>query len=226
VLPLHDNVPTRRFAVVTLALIVTNVTVWVAYQLPDLPASVNELGYHPCEVEGSCRQIGEWWPITVLTSMFLHGSWSHLLGNMLFLWIFGNNVEDAMGRLRYLVFYVFAGAAATATQTFVTLGWGSPADAQIPNVGASGAIAGVLGAYAVLLPTARVLTLVVVFVVEVPALVLLGFWFLFQLWAGSASFAQPEQGGGVAFFAHVGGFVFGMLVVHFFTVRRPVRPSY
>jgi membrane associated rhomboid family serine protease len=226
VLPLHDNVPTRRFAVVTLALIVTNVTVWVAYQLPDLPASVNELGYRPCEVDESCRTIGEWWPITVLTSMFLHGSWSHLLGNMLFLWIFGNNVEDAMGRLRYLVFYVFAGAAATATQTFVTLGWGSPADAQIPNVGASGAIAGVLGAYAVVLPTARVLTLVVVFVVEVPALVLLGFWFLFQLWAGSASFAQPEQGGGVAFFAHVGGFVFGMLVVHFFTVRRPVRPSY
>jgi membrane associated rhomboid family serine protease len=226
VLPLHDNVPTRRFAVVTLALIVTNVTVWVAYQLPDLPASVNELGYHPCEVEGTCPTVGEGWLVTAITSMFLHGGWAHLLGNMLFLWIFGNNVEDAMGRLRYLVFYVFAGAAATATQTFVTLGWGSPADAQIPNVGASGAIAGVLGAYAVLLPTARVLTLVVVFVVEVPALVLLGFWFLFQLWAGSASFAQPEQGGGVAFFAHVGGFVFGMLVVHFFTVRRPVRPSY
>jgi hypothetical protein len=226
VLPLHDNVPTRRFPVVTAALILANVVVFIAYQLPDLPGSVNELGYHPCEVEDSCRTIGEWWPLTVLTSMFLHAGWSHLLGNMLFLWIFGNNVEDAMGPIRYLVFYVLAGAAATATQTFVTLTWGTALDAQIPNVGASGAIAGVLGAYAVLLPHARVLTLFVIFFVEVPALVLLGLWFVFQLWAGSASFAQPEQGGGVAFFAHVGGFVFGMLTVHFFAVRRPLQPSY
>jgi membrane associated rhomboid family serine protease len=226
VLPLRDNVPTRHFPLVTVLLIATNVAVWVGYQLPDLDRSVNDLGYHPCEVEGSCRTIGEDWPLTVLTSMFLHGSWLHLLGNMLFLWIFGNNVEDAMGRIRYLVFYLFAGAAATATQTFVTLGWGSEIDAQIPNVGASGAIAGVLGAYALLLPHARVLTLFVVFLREVPAVLLLGLWFLFQLWSGSATFEHPQEGGGVAFFAHVGGFVFGMLVVHFFTIRRPMQPSY
>jgi membrane associated rhomboid family serine protease len=226
VLPLRDNVPTRRFPVVTAALIAVNVLVWVGYQLPDLQGSVNELGYHPCEVEGSCRTIGESWPLTVLTSMFLHGSWTHLLGNMLFLWVFGNNVEDAMGHVRYLVFYVVAGAAATATQTFVTLGFGSELEGQIPNVGASGAIAGVLGAYALLFPYARVLTLFFVFLVEVPAMLLLGFWFVFQLWSGSLSFASPERGGGVAFFAHVGGFVFGMLAVHFFTGRRPLQPSY
>jgi membrane associated rhomboid family serine protease len=226
VLPLRDNVPTRHFPLITVALIATNVLVWVAYQLPDLNGSVNELGYHPCEVEGSCPTIGEGWPLTALTSMFLHGSWLHLLGNMLFLWVFGNNVEDAMGPLRYLVFYVFAGAAATATQTFVTLGWGTELEAQIPNVGASGAIAGVLGAYALLLPRARVLTLVGIFPIELPAVVLLAVWFVFQLWAGSAAFAHPQEGGGVAFFAHVGGFVFGMLVVHVFTIRRPVQPSY
>jgi membrane associated rhomboid family serine protease len=226
VLPLRDNVPTRRFPIATVVLIGTNLVVWVAYQLPDLNESVNELGYHPCEVEDSCPTIGESWPLTVLTSMFLHGSWLHLLGNMLFLWVFGNNVEDAMGRLRYVAFYLLAGVAATATQTAVTLRWGSELEAQIPNVGASGAIAGVLGAYFLLLPAARVLTLLVVFLTEVPAVVLLGLWFVFQLWSGSASFAHPEQGGGVAFFAHVGGFVFGMLAVHLFTVRKPLQPSY
>jgi membrane associated rhomboid family serine protease len=226
VLPLRDNVPTRHFPIVTLLLIATNVAVWVGYQLPNLDGSVTELGYHPCEVDGSCPTVGEGWPLTALTSIFLHGSWTHLLGNMLFLWVFGNNVEDAMGPVRYLVFYVFAGAAATATQTFVTLGWGTAADAMLPNVGASGAIAGVLGAYAVLLPRARVLTLFVVIPREVPAVLVLGVWFLFQLWAGSATFSHPQEGGGVAFFAHVGGFVFGMLVVHFFAIRKPIQPSF
>jgi membrane associated rhomboid family serine protease len=170
--------------------------------------------------------MGESWPITALTSMFLHGSWLHLLGNMLFLWVFGNNVEDAMGHLRYLVFYVLAGLAATATQSFVTLSFGSELDARIPNVGASGAIAGVLGAYAVLLPGAQVLTLFVFFVREIPAVLLLGIWFLFQLLEGSLSFASPQKGGGIAFFAHVGGFVFGALVVNALAVRRPLRTFY
>jgi membrane associated rhomboid family serine protease len=226
VLPLRDNVPTRHFPLVTVALITANLAVWVGYQLPGLNESVNELGYHPCEVEDSCPTIGESWPLTVLTSMFLHGSWLHLLGNMLFLWVFGNNVEDAMGRARYLVFYVLAGAVATTTQTIVTLGWGTELEARIPNVGASGAIAGVLGAYFLLLPRARVLTLFVVFPTELPAVVLLGLWFVFQLWEGSASFAHPQEGGGIAFFAHVGGFVFGMLAVHLFTIREPLQPSY
>jgi len=225
-LPLRDNVPTRSLPLVTWALIATNVLVWVLFQLPDLQASVDELAFHPCEVDGSCRRIGEGWLLTAITSMFLHGGWAHLLGNMLFLWIFGNNVEDSMGRLRYLVFYLLAGFVATATQSIVTLGFGSPAEAELPNVGASGAVAGVLGAYFVLLPRARVLTLIVVLLVEIPAVVVLGLWFAFQLWSGSASFAHPEQGGGVAFFAHIGGFVFGMLVAKVFAVRRPLEPRY
>ena len=225
-LPLRDNAPTRHFPLVTLALIASNIVVWVRYQLPGLERSVNELGYHPCEVADSCPTIGESWPLTVLTSMFLHGSWLHLLGNMLFLWVFGNNVEDALGRVRYLVFYLLAGLAATAAQTFVTLGYGSDLEATIPNVGASGAIAGVLGAYAVLLPRARVLTLVVVILLELPAVLVLGAWFVFQLLEGSMSFSSPQEGGGVAFFAHVGGFVFGVLAVRLFAVRRPLQPSY
>jgi membrane associated rhomboid family serine protease len=226
VLPLRDNVPTRSFPIATVALIATNVAVWVLYQLPNLDRSVTDLGYHPCEVVGDCPGISDGWLLTVLTSMFLHGSWTHLLGNMLFLWIFGNNVEDSMGRVRYLAFYLLAGVAATAAQSVVTLGFASDADARLANVGASGAIAGVLGAYFVLLPHARVLTLIFVLVVEVPAVLVLGLWFVFQLWSGSASFAHPEQGGGVAFFAHIGGFVFGMLAVRLFAVHRPLAPGY
>ena len=225
-LPLRDNVPTRSLPVVTYALIATNVFVWVLYQLPSLQASVDELGYHPCEVENSCPTVGQDWPATAVTSMFMHGSWEHLLGNMLFLWIFGNNVEDVLGKIRFLPFYFLAGFAATATQTFVTLGYGSPQDGEIPNLGASGAIAGVLGAYLVLVRGGSVLTLVGFFLVPIPAIVFLGFWFLFQLWQGGAEITHPESGGGVAFAAHVGGFVFGMLTAHLFANRRPLAASW
>jgi membrane associated rhomboid family serine protease len=158
--------------------------------------------------------------------MFMHGSWSHLLGNMLFLWIFGNNVEDAMGRSRYLVFYFLGGFAATATQTFVTLMFASDLDATIPNLGASGAISAVLGAYIVLLPHARVLTLIIFILREVPAVLFLGIWFGFQLLDGGNSLAHPEAGGGVAFFAHIGGFVFGVATVKLFQKRQPLAPVY
>ena len=225
-LPLRDNVPTRSTPVVTLALIAVNILVWVLYQLPELESSVNELGFHPCEVESSCSQVGQDWPLTALTSMFMHGSWAHLLGNMLFLWIFGNNVEDALGRSRYLVFYFLGGFAATATQTFVTLMFASDLDATIPNLGASGAISAVLGAYIVLLPHAKVLTLILFILREVPAVLFLGVWFGFQLLDGSTSLAHPEAGGGVAFFAHIGGFVFGVLTVKLFQQRRPLAPIY
>ncbi len=224
-LPLRDNVPTRHFPVITLALIVANSLVWILYQVPDLEGSVNELGYHPCEIENSCPQVGEDWWITALTSMFMHGSWDHIIGNMLFLWIFGNNVEDAMGRLRFLIFYLAGGFAATALQTVITLGYGTSQEATIPNIGASGAVSAVLGAYLLLLPLARVLTLFGFFLVEIHAFWFLGIWFLFQLWAGSASLAAPESGGGVAFFAHVGGFVFGFAAVRLFAKQRPLQPS-
>ena len=223
-LPLRDNVPTRSRPVVTYALILANVLVWVLYQLPNLEGSVAELAYHPCEIEGSCPTIGEGWLLTALTSMFLHGSWAHLLGNMLFLWVFGNNVEDALGRGRFLLFYLLGGVAATAVQTFVTLGYGSDFEGTIPNLGASGAISAVLGGYLVLLPHAKVLTLILFVLREIPAFVLLLVWFGFQLWDGSASLSHPEEGGGVAFFAHIGGFVFGALTVKLFQRRRPLAP--
>jgi len=226
-LPLKDNVPTRRFPIVTVTLIAVNVAVWTFYELPHLNQSVDELGFHPCEVTNSCPVVGEDWELTAVTSMFMHGSWVHLLGNMLFLWIFGNNVEDSMGRVRFIVFYFFAGFAATALQATVTLSTGPEAGTRIPFIGASGAISGVLGAYFVLLPRAKVLTLVFFFLPwRLPAWVFLVIWFAFQLTSSSAALQHPEAGGGVAFFAHVGGFLFGALSVRAFQTQEPLRPAY
>lgn len=153
--------------------------------------------------------------ITLFTSMFIHGGLLHLLGNMLYLWIFGDNVEDAMGHGRFLIFYLLCGLIATATQTAL-----SPHSA-IPQIGASGAIAGVLAAYFMLFPYARVLTLIPIFffirLMAIPAVILLGFWFLFQVISGAG--AVGASGGGVAFFAHIGGFVAGGLLVFVFRRR-------
>jgi membrane associated rhomboid family serine protease len=233
VLPLKDNVPTRRFPIVTVALIVANVLVFLIYedagQGRGFISSIEEGSWQPCEVQGSCPQIGASWPVNLFTSMFMHAGWGHLLGNMLFLWIFGNNVEDTLGRIRFIVFYLLGGVAATATQTFVTLAYGSERDAVVPNLGASGAIAAVLGAYFILIPWGRVLTLVLpFFFFEIPAMIFLGIYFLYQLIIGGYSFVQPEAGGGVAYFAHLGGIAFGIVTVKLFAVARPrpVRPSY
>ena len=220
-LPLRDNVPTRRFAFVTYALIAANALVWIFYQVPGLEASVVDLGFYPCEAEGSCEEVGYSWPLNAFTSMFAHGSWAHIIGNMLFLWIFGNNVEDALGRIRFLLFYLGAGLAALAAQNVVTLWLGTPEDATIPQVGASGAIAGVLGAYLLLFPLASVTTLVFVLLVDIPAMLFLVGWFGFQLWLGGGSLVEPESGGGVAFFAHIGGFVFGLLFGRALVTRPP-----
>jgi membrane associated rhomboid family serine protease len=210
-------------------LIAINVAVWILYELPNLDHAVMELAFHPCEVNDSCQLTGEDWPLTALTSMFMHGGWLHLIGNMLFLWIFGNNVEDALGHVRYLVFYLLGGFAATALQTVITLAFGTPIEAQIPNLGASGAISAVLGAYLVLLPRAKVTTLIFFFFIiiqEFPARFFLVFWFLLQLWAGGFSLVSPNQGGGVAFFAHIGGFLFGVAGVYVFKKRQPLQPAY
>jgi membrane associated rhomboid family serine protease len=228
VLPLKDNLPTRRFPVLTVGLIVANVLVWLLVQdagaEPGFSSSLTDLAYRPCEVEASCRDAGQPWAVNALAAMFMHGGWMHLLGNMLFLWIFGNNVEDTLGRVRFVVFYVLAGLAATAAQTIVTLSWASPGDAAIPNVGASGAIAGVLGAYILLHPGSLVLTWIApIFIVPIPAFLYLGIWFVFQLISGSASFTAPEEGGGVAYFAHIGGFAFGLLTVRLFAPGRRSR---
>jgi membrane associated rhomboid family serine protease len=214
VLPLSDGIPTRRFPTVTVAIIVANFAVWVFYELPHLDASIAHASFYPCTVNGSCTG-PEPWGISWVTSMFLHGSWGHILGNMLFLWVFGNNVEDAFGRVRYLLFYFAGGLAATVTQTAMTLLVGTAADAQTPNLGASGAIAAVLGAYFVLYPRARVRGLVGIFPVQLSAWFYLGFWFLYQLFeANFGLFGSSANGGGVAFFAHVGGFVFGVGVTY------------
>jgi rhomboid family protein len=227
VLPIKDNVPTRRFPIVTVALIVANFGLWLFYELPDMNHAIVELAFRPCEVENTCRTIGQGWEITSVTSMFMHGSWLHILGNMLFLWIFGNNVEDAMGRVKYLIFYFLAGFAALALQSVITIGTGTAQDAATPFLGASGAISGVLGAYFVLLPRAGVLTLVFLFIpIVIPAWVFLVIWFGFQLISSSASLQHPESGGGVAFFAHIGGFVFGLLAVRLFRSRSWVAPAY
>jgi hypothetical protein len=224
VLPLKDRLPTRTFPAVTVSLIAANVLVWVVYQVPDLGASVDEIGYQPCEVDGSCPATGLDWPAGAVTSLFAHGSWDHIAVNMLFLWIFGNNVEDALGKARYLIFYLLAGFAATALQSYVTLAYGSEGEAAIPNVGASGAIAGVLGAYLILFPRARILSWVFpAFFLPVRAWLYLGVWFLFQLFDGGYAFTHPEEGGGIAYFAHIGGFVFGFLTAKVFMAGRPPK---
>ena len=227
--PIRDNVPTRSVPYVTYALIAINVAVWLFYELPNLNHAVNSLAFQPCEVNDSCPVVGYDWPVTAVTSMFMHGGWLHIAGNMLFLWIFGNNVEDALGHVRYLAFYLLGGFAATALQTFVTLHYGTAQDATVPNLGASGAISAVLGGYIVLLPGASVLTLIffgIIIIRELPAWIVLGIWFLLQAVMGSFSLLEPQQGGGVAFFAHIGGFAFGLATVRLFRKRRPLQPAY
>src|SRR5690242_4145487 len=235
-LPLRDNVPTRSFPVVTVGLIAANFIVWF-WELSGRGVDYHVLkdGYYPCSLSGPCGKPATLvhhlpWYDGAFTSMFMHASWTHILGNMLFLWIFGNNIEDALGRVRFFLWYIAAGLAATAVQSFVTIEFAGLVDRSIPNIGASGAIAGVLGAYFVLLPRARVLTGFLLgffwLLREIPAIWFLGAWFVFQLWDGGFAILHPQAGGGVAFFAHVGGFVFGALTISFLVVRRPLRPSW
>jgi membrane associated rhomboid family serine protease len=219
VIPVRDANPTRRTPVVTLALIGACFVIF-AYELgrlgsggtDALDAFATEWGIVPTEVSAAWNSGtnlgGE--ALTLITSQFLHGGWLHLLGNMLFLWIFGNNVEDRLGRIRFLVFYLVGGAVAGLTQVAIN------PDSAIPTIGASGAIAATLGAYLVLFPRARITSLVFLGffyqLIDVPAVVVLVFWFLLQLIDGIASLGVTDASGGVAFFAHIGGFVFGALV--------------
>ena len=234
-LPLRDNVPGRTTPLVTVGLIVANFLVWF-WELrgPGVDVHVFRDGFYPCALHGPCHlppgfHALPWWE-GVFTGMFMHASWEHILGNLLFLWIFGNNIEDALGHLGFLAWYLAAGVAAMAVQTAVTLAFAGPGAASIPNIGASGAIAGVLGAYFVLLPRARVLTLIffgIIFIREIPAFWFLGIWIALQAWTGGLSLLHPQSGGGVAFFAHIGGFTFGLatgLVLVATSRRRRVPP--
>jgi hypothetical protein len=212
VLPLSDGLRARRFPIVNVSIIVANFAVWLFYELPHLRSAVFHASFYPCTVNGSCHG-PEPWGVSWITSMFLHGSWDHILGNMLFLAVFGKNVEDAFGPLRYLAFYFAGGFVATMTQTLMTLAFGTTAAASVPNLGASGAIAAVLGAYFVLYPNSTVRGLVVIFPVKLSAWFFLGAWFLYQLIeANFGLFGAAANGGGVAFFAHVGGFLFGAIL--------------
>ena len=229
-LPLRDNAPARTYPFVTIGLIVANFLVWFwELSSPGLDEHVFRDGFYPCALHGPCA-IGihplVWWE-AVWTGMFMHAGWEHILGNLLFLWIFGNNIEDAHGHVGFFFWYLAAGVVAMAVQTAVTLEFAGVQAASIPNIGASGAIAGVLGAYFVLLPRARVLTLIFFFIFrEIPAMWFLGIWIALQLWVGGAGLTHPDQTGGVAVFAHIGGFAFGALTVKLVAQRRPLQPAY
>jgi membrane associated rhomboid family serine protease len=251
--PLKDNIPTERFPVVTLGLIVANVLMYLFFQKGGLslgdpssrayldnlidfgafPYEFSHFGEH-CEAvgeaigcEGQQGVTGSADPqpataLTAFTAMFMHGGLLHLGGNMLFLWIFGNNVEDSMGPLKFIAFYLLGGLAATALQVAIN------PDATVPTIGASGAIAGVLGGYILLFPRARVVTLIfIVFfvtIVELPALWVLGFWFAEQVLFGWLDLGSAgADGGGVAYFAHIGGFAFGLLSIRLFADDRKQR---
>ena len=224
-LPLRDNVPGRTVPYVTVGLIVANFLVWFwELSRPGVDVHVFRDAYYPCVLHGPCHLPPGFhalpWYEGVFTGMFMHASWTHILGNMLFLWIFGNNVEDALGHVGFLFWYLAAGVVAMAVQSFVTLDFAGVRAASIPNIGASGAIAGVLGAYFVLLPRARVLTLIFFFIQEIPAFWFLGIWIALQAWTGGLSLQHPQVGGGVAFFAHIGGFAFGVATGLLLVLRR------
>jgi membrane associated rhomboid family serine protease len=262
VFPLKDNIPNDRFPLITVALIAINIVAYflsirhggsffggptnaTAVHYGAIPYELTHPGEH-CDLvsaasaEAAAGQIAcqgqpgvsgtpaaqpATWE-TVLTSMFLHGGFLHIFGNMLFLAIFGPNVEEAMGRVRFPVFYLLGGLVALAAQVAIDPG------SDAPTLGASGAIAAVLGGYILLYPRARVLSLVLVIffitIVELPAIFLIGFWFLMQLYYGAASLTDPVgSGGGVAYYAHIGGFLFGLALITLFAKhRRSVPPRY
>jgi len=221
-IPLRDLNPTRRFSVITVVLIAANVLIFL-YEMSLTDRALYQLitsaGVIPYQVT---HQLGPAVARDMITSMFLHGGWMHLLSNMLYLWIFGNNIEDVLGPVRYTIFYLLCGILASLTQVLA-----SP-NADTPTIGASGAIAGVLGAYIVLFPRARVLSLVFVLYfirfVEIPAIIVLGLWIVLQLFNGVAALNMPSMGG-VAYFAHVGGFVAGLILIFLFRIgQRPTPP--
>jgi membrane associated rhomboid family serine protease len=262
VFPLKDNIPNERFPLITVALIAINVVAYLlsirhggsffggpststAVHYGAIPYELTHPSHH-CDLaavasaEGSASSVacqGEpgvsgnppaqppTWE-TVFTSMFLHGGFLHIFGNMLFLAIFGPNVEEAMGRIRFPVFYLLGGLAALAAQVAVD------PNSNAPTLGASGAIAAVLGGYILLYPRARILSLVLIIffvtIIEVPAVFILGFWFLTQVYYGAAGLSDPVgSAGGVAYFAHIGGFLFGLALIGLFAkYRRSVPPRY
>ncbi len=219
-IPLKDNVPTRTFPIITIAIVLVNIFIfaWSFTLSPDLEQGlVHKFALIPNDLMIALSSKIELLPynvMTLFTSMFLHGGFLHIGGNMLYLWIFGNNVEDAAGHMRFILFYLLSGIAAGLVQ------YSFDPSSPVPMIGASGAVSGVLGAYLILFPRAKVKTLVFVFLfittIDVPAMLLLTVWFFVQI-------AFSHGAGGVAWFAHIGGFIFGMLAIKIFARGRP-RP--
>jgi membrane associated rhomboid family serine protease len=233
-IPLKDDVPSRSVPVITIMLIALNVLAFF-YQVslgldtrgPGAGAAeafILEFGLVPCRLAGSCLAAGDFPSpvLTIFTSMFMHGGLFHIGGNMLYLWIFGDNVEDTLGHGRFFLFYLASGVAAAVGQVLLN------SDSRVPMVGASGAVSGVLGAYLLLFPYARILTLLIIgfFIkfVHVPAMIVLGFWIVVQLLNGFITFSAQSLGrgesGGVAWFAHIGGFLAGMMLLFLLRPRR------
>ena len=214
-IPLRDVIPSRTTPYITITIIVLNALAWlfeISLSEPVLNQFLTVYGVVPAYFSAP----------TLITSMFLHGSWSHVIGNMWYLWIFGDNIEDNLGHGRFIIFYLLCGVAAALGQI------GMDPNSTLPTIGASGAIAGVMGGYFVLYPHSRVLTLIpwiFIQIVELPAIVLLGFWFLMQLFSAGAIAVTSSShgGGGVAFAAHVAGFVVGVVGVFAFRKRQPDR---
>jgi membrane associated rhomboid family serine protease len=228
-IPLRDANPTRRTPVVTIAIVIACFVAW-GFELgrlasggeSSLDAFVTQWGVVPADLTAAIGR-GDWLSgstVTLITSLFLHGSWLHLLGNLLYLWIFANNVEDRLGRVRFLAFYLAGGVVAALAQVAVA------PDSTIPTIGASGAIAATLGAYIVFFPLARITSLVFLIffyqLIDVPAILVLGFWFALQLIDGIGSLGVATSGG-VAIFAHIGGFAAGALVAWLLVAARRVR---
>ena len=225
--PIKDSIPSRSVPVATRALILINVVVFF-FELGLSNESLERFAYlfglvaarftHPGWAESVGFPVGDYWPI--LTHQFLHGGWLHIFANMWTLWIFGDNVEDRMGPVRFTIFYLLCGSIAGLTQVLTN------PDSTLPSLGASGAIAGVLGAYFLFYPTARLIVLFPIFFFpfffEVPAVFYLAIWFFAQLFSGTLALAGPQQVGGIAWWAHIGGFVSGMLLCWLF-VRGPRR---
>lgn len=221
-LPLYDTVRTRTFPFINIVLIAANVLAFL-YELqlgpPALESFIFSWGLVPAHLIGDPSTA---WT-TIFTAMFLHGGWFHLLSNMWFLHIFGDNVEARLGGGRYLIFYLLSGVAAVLLQTYVL------PTSQVPMIGASGAIAGVLGAYLISFPRSRIASLVPILfiftIIEVPAVIFLVFWFIIQLYSGLFAM-QGGSASGIAWWAHIGGFVFGVIMVSFFARRTVYRNWY
>jgi len=225
-IPLRDENPSKTIPIVNICLILANLSVFV-YQNFLIPGGgkplILRLGFIPYEITNAVDLSPKNLvpvPLTIVTAMFIHGGWLHLLSNMLYLWIFGDNVEDILGHLKYLFFYFMCGVMASLTHGFLNL------SSQVPTIGASGAIAGVLGAYMFLFPRARIRTLLVLVVfiqvVSIPAIILLGYWILMQVLSGITEFGSRTTSG-IAWFAHVGGFVTGLALITM-TKKRRGRP--